>query len=39
MAVHPSAGALAPGDQLVNVVELVDRYYQSAPTAPLRPSA
>ena len=31
MAVHPSAGALAPGDQLVNVVELVDRYYQERP--------
>ena len=27
----PSAGALAPGDQLVNVVELVDRYYQECP--------
>jgi phosphoglucomutase len=31
MAVHPSAGAVAPGDQLVNVVELVDRYYQERP--------
>jgi phosphoglucomutase len=31
MAVHPSAGVLAPGDQLVDVVALVDRYFEECP--------
>jgi phosphoglucomutase len=31
MAMHPSAGALARDSQLINVVELLDRYYEEGP--------
>jgi phosphoglucomutase len=31
MAVHPSAGVLAPADHLVDVIELVDRYFEERP--------
>src|SRR4029434_3492156 len=31
MPMHPSAGVLAPGDQLVDVVALVDRYFEECP--------
>src|SRR4029453_3316877 len=31
MAVHPSAGVLAPADQLVDVGALVDRYFEECP--------
>ena len=33
MAVHPSAGRPAPADQLVDVAELLDDYFDQSPDA------